>query len=235
MPQPLSGGGVTFNRVSVLVPTRRRVARLQRLLDSWHATVTDPASAELLFRIDDDDQESKQFLQDYPHCVLTGPRLQGYRSLPQFFEQLRLKANGQLYLTGNDDMIFRTPNWPQLVCDVANQYPDGIFCLGVDVYNAKNFPFAIVSKKATDLIGYIHDSRLFWGDVFLRDVYATFGRAIRFNTVRIDHEWAGHQPDQTFVDAHQEEFAHWGNGYRERHLQCVHEAAAKLSAALVAV
>jgi len=223
---------VSFHRVSVLVPTRGRVERLKILLDSWEATVTDPASAELIFRIDEDDPDSWIFLQKFPHRVLIGPRLQGYRSLPQFFEQLRLKANGDLLLTGNDDMAFRTVDWPQKVCDVANQYPDGVFCLGVEVNNAKNYPFAIVSRKATEAIGYLHDSRLFWGDVFLRDVYAKFGRAIRFDTVRIDHDWMGHVKDQTFLDAKQHEGRNWDDRYWQLHNACVLDAVIKLSAAM---
>lgn len=223
---------MSFHRVSVLIPTRGRLARLQRLLASWDATVTDPSSAELIFRIDEDDTESLRFLLTHDHRVLVGQRLQGYRSLPQFFEEMRSKAQGDLLLTGNDDMVFRTVDWPQRVCDVANQHPDGVFCLGVNVQNAKNYPFAIVSAKATEAIGYLHDSRLFWGDVFLRDVYAKFGKAIRTDAVTIDHEWAGHQPDRTFVEANQGEFAHWGNGYRELHHECVRDAALKLSAAM---
>lgn len=228
----ICGGRVSFHRVSVLIPTRGRLERLQRLLASWDETVTDPSSAELIFRIDEDDTESLRFLLKHDHRVLVGQRLQGYRSLPQFFEEMRSKAQGDLLLTGNDDMVFRTVDWPQRVCEVANQHPDGVFCLGVNVQNAKNFPFAIVSAKATEAIGYLHDSRLFWGDVFLRDVYAKFGRAIRTDAVTIDHEWAGHVKDQTFQEARQHEGRNWDERYWQRHHECVLDAVLKLSVAL---
>lgn len=217
-----------FSRVSVLVPTRRRVARLQVLLDSWAQTVIDGTRAELVFRIDDDDAESKMFLAEHPHKMVSGPRLNGYRSIPQFLEELRRAATGDLYLLGNDDMVLKTPNWARVVIDQANQYPDGIFCLGCDVQNAKNFVFPIVSKMAVDAMGHIMDPRLFWGDVYLRDVFQSFGRAIRFGEMKIDHRWAGRERDQTFREAHQEDPANWNEEYWARHRAVVAEAVERL-------
>ena len=219
---------MTFNRISVLVPTRKRLERLEKLIDSWNHTVCDLASSELVFRIDDDDRDSADLIEPFGHTVISGPRLDGYRSLPAFFEELRFASTGDLLMTANDDMVFRTVGWPQRVLEAANQYPDGMFCLGVDVQNAKNYPFAIVSRRAVDAMGSIHDPRLFWGDVYLRDIFAAFGRAIRLDSVRIDHEWAGHSPDQTFRDAKQGESRNWNDAYWALHRQCVSEAVARL-------
>ena len=219
---------LTFSKVSVLVPTRRRVARLQTLLDSWAATVKNPDQAELVFRIDYDDGESRMFLENYPWRVYIGPRLQGYRSIPQFHEEMRQGATGDIYLIGNDDMAFVTPDWPSKLLEQANQYPDGIFVLGCDVQNAKNFVFPIVSKVAVEAMGRIIDERAFWGDVFLRDVFAEFGRAIRFSSMKIDHQWAGRERDQTFRDANQEDPNNWNEQYWAQHRQWVSESVEKL-------
>jgi len=227
---------VTFSKVSVLVPTRHRVARLQVLLDSWRATVPDPSQAELVFRIDDDDKESQLYLANFTWRTFVGPRLQGYRSIPQFHEEMRAGATGDVYLIGNDDMAFTTPGWPAKVLAKANEFPDGVFCLGVDVQNAKNFVFPIVSKAAVEAMGRVIDPRAYWGDIFLRDVMAHFGRAIRFGDVRIDHQWAGHERDQTFLDANQDDPTIWGEGYARLNREYAREAIAKIEAAgLVAV
>lgn len=221
-----------FRKISVLVPTRHRVQRLHRLLESFARTTVRPDTAELVFRIDDDDQDSAALLADFPYPVLVGPRLQGYRSLPLFFEEMRAKATGDLFITGNDDIVFQTPDWSTLLIAEANKYPDGIFALGVETHNAGHFPFPVISRKAVDCMGRIHHPELFWGDVYLRDVFAAFGRAIRVHTVTIDHEWIGHAPDPVFREAHQEEARNWDPAYWRRHRKAVDEAVGILRAGM---
>ena len=223
-----------FRKVSVLVPTRKRLARLETLIQSYRDTLSDPNCVELLFRADDDDDETKRHLAHCDCPVLVGPRLDGYRSLPAFFDELRKASTGDVYLTGNDDMVFRTLGWAEKILAHANQYPDGLFCFGVETLNAKNFPFAVVSKRAVEIVGHIHDARLFWGDVYLRDIMAHFSRAIRIHDVQIDHEWAGHDPDETFADAKQGESHNWDDAYWALHRRCVAAAVGKLEAACLA-
>lgn len=215
-----------FELISVLVPTRKRPARLRRLLDSWAATVGQSNLAELVFRIDTDDAESAAVLEGTSHRVLAGPRLDGYRSLPLFFEELRAVAQGDLLMCGNDDIVFKTPGWPALVLSEATKYPDGVFDLGVKTFNEGHFPFSIVSRRAADAMGALQDPRIYWGDVYLRDVMQVFGRAILMPAVEVDHEWAGRAPDETFLAAGQSERR--GHAYWQLHRQCVAEAVAKL-------
>ena len=135
-----------FKKISVLVPTRKRIARLRTMIDSFEAT--NDGYAVLLFRIDDDDVESWDFLAQYSYEVLVGPRLLGYTSMPAFFNELAAHATGDVLMCGNDDMVFRTPNWPSLVLDIANQYPDGLFDIGVSTYNETHYPFYIEIGRA---------------------------------------------------------------------------------------
>src|SRR5678815_5124634 len=106
-----------FKKVSVLVPTRKGITRRQRLLASFDVTTPDRDSAEMVFRIDDDDYETAGLLSATPWTVVVGPRLQGYRSLPVFFEELRAVATGDLFMTGNDDKVFKTPSWLLQIVD----------------------------------------------------------------------------------------------------------------------
>ena len=209
---------MSFTRLSVLVPTRGRLPQLATLLASVKLTCHIHSPVEFVFRVDDDDPDSEHFLMDYPWPMGVGPKLHGYRSLPIFFEEMRHMASGDLFMCGNDDMVFRTPNWPELVLAEANKYPDGVFDLGVDTLNAGVFPFSIVSRKAVDAMGFLQDPRLTAGDVFLRDVMAHFGRAIRLPSVRVDHEWQGYTPEHPSLD----------HVYWALHKTAVAEAAAKL-------
>lgn len=210
-----------FTKVSVLVPTRNRLQQLQLCLGSYYETAGCDPSAELIFRVDEDDPATERFLSGFGWPVLVGQKLNGYRSLPAFFEDMRRVATGDLFMCGNDDMVFRTPGWPALVLEAANQYPDGVFVLGVDTLNAGVFPFSIIARSAVDAIGFIHDARLTAGDVFLRDVMAHFGRAISLPSVRVDHHWQGYTPEHPVLDA----------DYWALHRQCVAEAVSRLEVA----
>lgn len=219
---------MTFEKVSVLVPTRQRIAQLRTMIQSFDDMTMVSASAELVFRIDDDDLESAAFLRELPWTVVVGPRLKGYASLPVFFEEMRAKATGDLFMTGNDDMVFRTPDWAARVLATANQFPDGVFNLGVQTHNESHYPFSIISRKAVEMMGAIHHPEIFWGDVYLRDIFATFGRAILMSDVRIDHHWMGWTPDQVFLEAKQNDGRHWSPAYQQRHQQLVKASAERL-------
>lgn len=218
---------MTFRRISVLVPTRGRVARLQTLLQSYYATASGHLS-EIVFRADNDDRDTLAYLAQCNHVTIVGPRLQGYRSLPTFFNDMLRASTGDVLLCGNDDMVFRTPGWAEQVLDVANCYPDGVFDIGVRTFNESHYPFAIVSRRLTEVLGFIWDPRLFWGDVYLRDVMQAVGRCVPLPAVHIDHDWIGHAPDQTFRDGRQEDPSNWSQAYWVRHAEIVSEAVMKV-------
>lgn len=230
---------MSFSKVSVLVPTRGRLERLGRFIESFKATVRDNSTAELVFRCDTDDLESVRYLSQYDWPILVGPRLQGYRSLPLFYNDMARVARGDLLACGNDDMLFQTPDWPANVLEVANRYPDGVFNLGVNTgLNDDKFPFSITSRKVHDALGLINDPRLLFSDIFLRDLMGHFDRNIRVTNVMFFHDWAGHgEADQTRRDANQHEFdmvfadttGAWTEEYRELNERVVLESVNKIA------
>lgn len=221
---------MTYNKVSVLIPTRHRTKRLELVFDSFaHTTEQQSRLAELVFRIDDDDDETREFLSTRDCRTIVGPRLDGYRSLPVFFNEMIRYATGDVFLCGNDDMIFQTKGWAGMILDAADAYPDGLFDFGVLTHNASHWPFSIISKKVTDHLGFIWDPRIFWGDIFLRDVMDAFGRKLPLPTVEIDHDWVGWAPDQTFIEADQQNIMRRDPTYwAGTHTTAVNEAIEKL-------
>lgn len=217
-----------FTRISVLIPTRKRVDRLQKMLRSYMETTQDAEwASELIFRVDEDDQETKDFLLG--HNVLVGPRHKGYESLPLFFNEMIGMAKGDVLLCGNDDMVFKTKHWAPAILDAANEFPDGVFDFGVTTHNETHYPFSIVSAKAVKKLGFIFDPRIFWGDIYLRDVMAHFGRAKMLHHIEIDHEWAGHSPDNTFMEGNLTRFS----DQNQYHRVAVDEAIVKLKSMVV--
>lgn len=192
-----------FEKISVLVPTRGRVERLRAMIASFDRTTGNLPNAELVFRCDDDDPATIEFLRAWGgHQIVVGPRLAGYDSMPAYFNELAEAATGDVLMCGNDDMVFKTEGWPaRLLFHASSRYPDGLFNLGVVTLNAEHFPFSTVSRKMVDAMGFLWDPRIFWGDIFLRDVAGLHGRAALVDDVEIEHAWAGYTPDDTFAQA----------------------------------
>jgi hypothetical protein len=223
---------MTFSKISVLVPTRKRVERLKAMIASFERTYS--GRAELIFRIDHDDQETRNFLQTIPWRlkggVYRGPRHGGYKSTQQFLQDALSLASGDVLMVGNDDMLFQTEAWDKLILNAANRFPDGIFNLGVNTLNATHYPFSVVSRKMVESIGGMYDPRIFWGDIYLRDIVAHFDRLLMLPDIHIAHDWAGYKPDATFAEANDLKMSIGTPEYWERHRQVVGEAVAKLSA-----
>ena len=223
-----------YKKISVLVATRKRVGFLEKMLASFAATVTNPEQVEMVFRCDSDDEKTIDYLCTTPHKIIIGPRKEGYKTLPAFYNEMARLATGELLMCCNDDVLFQTLNWPALILEEAAKYPDGIFNLGVNVgLNDENFPFSIVSQKLVDILGFINDERLLFSDMFLLDVTKYFNRAIRVPAVTIFHDWAGHPgTDETRLDANKYEFAmvfgdtqgNWSTAYRTLHDAVVKES-----------
>jgi glycosyltransferase involved in cell wall biosynthesis len=223
---------MSFSKVSVLVPTRGRVARLKTLLASYERTASREDS-ETVFRVDDDDHVTLDFLLSYdePLRLVVGPRMQGYQSMPTFFNELFVNSTGDVLMCGNDDMIFQTRGWAPRILAAANEYPDGLFDIGVHTHNEEHYPFSIISRRVAETLGFIWDPRIFWGDIYLRDVMAWFGRCVMLPTVQIDHDWAGYAPDQVFRETRisksqvEGSEAYWSGP----HADAVRDAVAKLT------
>lgn len=213
-----------FQKVSVLIPTRHRVQRLRTLIPSFDQTTGNGPAADLVFRVDEDDPETYTFLQAWGgHKIIVGPRYEGYKSMPRFFNELAEHADGDVLMCGNDDMVFRTPGWADMILAAANRFPDGLFDLGVSTLNETHYPFATISRKAVERMGFFWDPRIFWGDIFLRDTMRWFDRCVMVPEVRIDHDWAGFPYDVLHQDPR-----YWTT----THAQAVQEAADKLRSLL---
>lgn len=189
-------------RIAVVAAVRGRVDLLRTMLRSLFRTADN--AVDVVLRCDSDDAEMLKYLSGRagPHFIgagarfIVGPRMDGYTNLPAFANEAARLSRGDLVLVVNDDAEFQTQGWDTKLLERAAQYPDGLFVLGVDTLNAGNFVFPCVSRRHIDLFGGVFDERVVYADIWTRDVYAPFGRAIRVPEVRIDHHWQGMSADQ---------------------------------------
>lgn len=222
-----------YEKISVLVPTRQRVERLKVLLESYWRTARSAGlqrgDSEMIFRIDDDDAETRDFLLDQGGVkFIIGPRMRGYRSMPAFFNELFEASTGDVLMCGNDDMVFKTAHWPRLILHEASRFPDGVFDIGVATHNETHFPFSIVSRIVAGHLGFLWDPAIFWGDIYLRDIMAHFGRAVMLPSVKIEHDWAGFRPDKTFDESDKNITLHDRDYWTVTHRRAVDSAVRRL-------
>lgn len=213
---------MTFRSLSLLVPMRGHPERRARFLESFRRTVVGPV--ELVLKIDDDDVETLQWAKGLVHpwpVIVSGPRHDGYRSLPRYFNEMSRVATGDLLMCGNDDMEFITKDWAGDLLRMADRYPDGVFDLGIYTYPAGSFPFSCVSRAAVNAMGFLNDERLVFSDIFLRDVMMRFNRAVLLPDTVIMHVGVADDDALQVKDGvHAEAAAYW-----RLHERCVNEAA----------
>lgn len=213
--------------IAVLVPTRGRVPLLHQMLTSLFETAS--GAVEVIARVDEDDVLTRNYLQDRGDVVvLVGPHWDGYASLARMVNECAARATAPLMIVVNDDVVFRTPGWDRTLAARAAHYPDGIVSLGVDtVMNNENFVFPCVTRRVVQALGCFYDERLIYTDIWLRDVLAHFGRAIRAHDVVIEHCWRGMTPDQERALQTVQSPA-----YAPLYGQCVREGIAKVQGVL---
>lgn len=214
--------------ISVVAAVRGRVALLQAMLDSLVATADQPDRVEVILRCDYDDAPLIDFLRARSaHQFIVGPRVSGYASLPAFANEAARLAHADLVIVVNDDAEFQTPGWDTKLVAHAARYPDGLFVLGVETLNAKNFVFPCVSRTHIELFGGVFEDRLVYPDIWTRDVYQPFDRAVRIHDVKVAHHWQGMSADQRQALGVAQSGEH-----HALYTQCVNEGRAKISALL---
>jgi len=106
--------------ILIICPTRGRVAPLLRMIESWQATTS--GQSELVLVADDDDPAVEEWLP-----VVTGWGIGVRIGMRMGFP---VKANlvvhdnpdRLLYMSVDDDEVFRTPGWEERYLEIANSH-----------------------------------------------------------------------------------------------------------------
>lgn len=114
-------------------------------------------------------------------------------------------------------------------------YSDGIFNIGVNtMLSVENFAFSIISRRWVEIVSYINDTRLFWSDVFLKDVSDILGRSIYLPEVIVEHERRDEDRGNGVRDITGYEYGvmdkrgRWTKEYKKLHSKVVSEVVEKL-------
>lgn len=143
---------------SILVPTRGRVPYLKRSLESLAENIDQKTRAEIIVRCDDDDVETKRFLESNSNLwsmMVHGPRGGGYADLHLMYDDMCRMSRGQFLFMWNDDAMMQTKGWD---LEIAKHVSNDDFPLYLDtkVYNGAEFQhyvLPIVHRSYWQILG----------------------------------------------------------------------------------
>jgi hypothetical protein len=166
--------------ISILCPTRRREKELIRMVQSVRDTATGPV--EVVAYVDDDDPISVKVCDGLKIKHKVGPR----QLLTQCWNELLPLAEGDILMQGNDDIIFRTKGWDQMVEEAFATCGDKILMVhGSDLAPGamgkdKFGPHPFVHRRWVNVLGYFIAPYFSsdYGDTWLNDIANILGRRL---------------------------------------------------------
>ncbi len=179
--------------ISLVLPTRGRVALAQRMLQSVRTTARRPEAIQVVLYLDADDAASHAL-----SCEgLVLDRIIGPGGRMGAITQASYAAcRGDYIMLVNDDVIFRTPGWDARVRETFARFADGVgLAWGNDLFQGPVLPsHPILSRAACEVMGgvcpadYDRDSidkHIF--DIFRRLGERGHARAVYLPDVVVEH------------------------------------------------
>lgn len=169
-------------RITLLMPTRKRVWSLKRLIESVDSTAEIPDEIEFSFYVDDDDKETLAFLADVSDRrfkVTSGKRI----ILSQMWNEAFKKATADVFMHAGDDIVFKTKDWDKIVLQAFDMFKDKIvFVHGNDLgYGQERFgTHGFVHRKWVETLGYFCPPYFSsdYNDTWLNDCANALGRRL---------------------------------------------------------
>ena len=138
--------------ISLLMPTRERVSSAIDAMRSIAESASDPSRIEIVIYVDDDDTDSHSLsFSGLNTNLLIGPR----GRMGEITNTAYNHARGRFIGLINDDVVFRTDGWDQLIIDKYREIPDGIGLVwGNDLCGGgPAHPF--LSRAYCELVGFV--------------------------------------------------------------------------------
>ena len=117
--------------ISIMLPTRKRVALLKRSLESILSTVSDITNIEILFAVDDDDVETLEYINNIVIPEFNARNIiakifimqrMGYNKLHHYYNYLAYNSMGKWLLLWNDDAIMCDNGWDLEIMKYDGQF-----------------------------------------------------------------------------------------------------------------
>ena len=185
------------NKISILCPSRERPNNLIRLIKNINDFTKIHERVELVVYVDNDDpllMEYRQYYEDYNkiknninYKLLIGEP----KSVSKSWNDIAKLSIGDILIMGNDDCIFETKGWDQIVDVEVAKFPDKIFVMwfndGLRAHMYGDFP--IVSREWYKILGYFTPGcfEFTFNDTWINDLGKRVRRLHYVKKVKLTH------------------------------------------------
>ena len=221
-------------RISLLLPTRERSKKFERLLESLIKTCKDQSRIEILLLIDEDDKEIYEYKKiikkeifNNLKFVLNINNLKSHAIRNNYLAKL---STGDIIFPINDDMIFISDKWDYIIdsefSKINNQDP---FCLWIKSnikYRYLHCDYPIVNRSWYKRLGYVGSENFnFWYlDTWICDLSMRSGLYITTPNITVDQLSANRindEIDETHLrninsDKDKKDYRIWSETKKER-------------------
>tara|TARA_R110002167_G_scaffold183836_6_gene384294 strand:- start:710 stop:1408 length:699 start_codon:yes stop_codon:yes gene_type:complete len=196
--------------ISLFLNTRKRTSLLDNLLSSLYTTAYDPNSIEVFITVDNDDDETKKFLDKYKDNNINIRSIERPSNLHVSINEMASMATGDFLFVLNDDVIFRTYHWDKKI--IESYDPNEILYIStndnsIDKTKSRRYAsFPILTRGAYEALGFFMSEKFVshGGDVHLWRIFDSLG-LVRHSQVFLDHVL--HKDSQSIEYMRQEETA----------------------------
>ena len=183
-------------KISILLPTRERSKKFNRMLNTLINTCNDISRIEILLLIDEDDKETnlyKQILRDKIYeklnikIIIKDLKTHAIRN--NFLAKM---CNGEIIFPINDDMIFVSKKWDEVIDkEFSKNVQNRPFCLWIKSnvkYRYLHCDYPIINREWYNRLGYVGSENFnFWYlDTWICDLSILSGRYIVTPDITVD-------------------------------------------------
>lgn len=172
--------------ISLLAPVRKNVEDTRRMIDSVLSTVSNPRNIEIILYADNDDPNAelfKRWTTQYEQYTLLGKCttiIGPPESISKTWNVCAAECTGDILMMTNDDIVYETPGWDNIIEKERGRFPDDIFVMWFNdtLRKGKLATFPIVSRKWYETVGYFTPGvfEFYWNDTWIYDMGKQLGR-----------------------------------------------------------
>lgn len=140
-------------KISILVPSKSRPHRFKKFIESLVTTCKDLSNLTVYCYLDNDDPKLNEYTEFHEIVKYTiGDPISVSKSWNIIAEKAYQDGN-DIFIMGNDDQVYHTKNWDEILLDNLNKLPHRYFCTWFKdgIVNGRLATFPILTKEWYEL------------------------------------------------------------------------------------
>ena len=182
--------------ISILTCSRGRPKGLKRLIQTAHELSSGKNRISFENYIDFDDPSYPHYAEELKvfEMLENSITLGVPQSVSKSWDELAnlaIKKEADILIMGNDDLIFNTQDWDELLVLETQKFPDDIYCMWFNdgINGEKHCAFPIISKKWFHTVGHFTPGifNFLYNDTWIFDIAKRIDRAHYIPHVTTEH------------------------------------------------